>query len=144
MYSQLNPLVVWDKSARVSSEPPLLLLAGGKSLDHRLTCHRRWFPCEAPSERGLCIPRSFWSKITCASDRGIRISPLWSLSVFWDPSKTHHRFAFCRIGRMSECMRQCHVGFLLGHHRVGLWSWGRNEFAVVVTKSVLSCVSVYK
>jgi hypothetical protein len=41
-------------------------------------------------------------------------------------------------------MRQYHVDFLSGCPHVGLWSCGRDEFAVMVAKSVLSCVSIYK
>ena len=41
-------------------------------------------------------------------------------------------------------MRQYHVGFLLERNLVGQWSCGRDEFAVVVAKSVLSVyVSIY-
>jgi hypothetical protein len=39
-------------------------------------------------------------------------------------------------------MRQYHAGFLSEWNQVGLLSSGRDEFAVVVAKSVLSCVSI--
>jgi hypothetical protein len=54
-----NPMVVWDKSARVSSEPLLLQPGGEKSRDRQLIDRQEPFHYVAALERGLCIPHSF-------------------------------------------------------------------------------------